>query len=99
MGPQRAFALLIEGETFSAEAALGAGLVAAVVAPQALEASAIERARRLAAKPRAALIEARRLLRGDRGEILACIDREAIAFKERLASAEAQAAFAAFLAR
>ncbi len=64
-----------------------------------MEATAQESAREIAKKPREALAIARRLIRGDPEEIVARIDKEAVAFAERLASPEAQAAFAAFLTR
>ncbi|HYE84944.1 MAG TPA: hypothetical protein VEA16_01220, partial [Vicinamibacterales bacterium] len=54
-------------------------------------------ARELAAKPRDAVLAARRLLKGDNSELLARIEKEAEVFAERLASREAQAAFAAFM--
>jgi enoyl-CoA hydratase/carnithine racemase len=99
MGHVRAFELLVLGEAFGAEQAQAAGLVTAIVAPEALEPAALAAARRLAAKPRVALRAARRLLRGDPAEVRAAIDTEARLFAERLASAEAQAAFRAFFAR
>ena len=49
--------------------------------------------------PRGRAHLARRLMRGSPDEIVARIDAEADAFKARLRSPEAQAAFAAFLAR
>ncbi len=99
MGPARAFELLCLGAPFDAEQAVAAGIVNHIVAADALEATAHEAAREIAAKPREALAIARRLIRGDPEEIVARIDKEAVAFAERLASPEAQAAFAAFLHR
>ena len=97
MGHVRAFDLLVMGKEFSAEAALQAGLVNRVVEPDQLEDAAKEAAATIAAKPRQAMMTARRLIRGDRSEILARIAAEAECFAERLASREAQAAFSAFL--
>lgn len=55
-----------------------------------------QKAAALIAKPPQALAATRRLMRGDRTPILQRIDDEAQLFRERLESAEAQAAFAAF---
>ena len=52
---------------------------------------------RLAAKPLTALSETRRLLQGDKGELLERMDEEARLFARALTSAEVQARFAAFL--
>lgn len=97
MGHQRAFALLVAGEAFTAEEARAAGLVWKVA--EAVEAEALEIARSLAAKPPAALRAARDLMRGDREEIAGRIDEEAHQFSVRLRSDEARAAFEAFMAR
>lgn len=97
MGPQRAFELLILGESFAAEKALAAGFVTAIVAADALEATALEAAGRLAAKPPGALAAARQLLRGNPDEIVARVDDEARLFGERLRSQEAREAFQAFI--
>lgn len=99
MGTARAFELLVMGADFDAEAAKAAGLVNAVVGPAELEALTLGAARRLCGLPRGAVLAARRLLKGSSAEILARIEAEAEIFAERLASAEAQAAFAAFLDR
>lgn len=99
MGHPRAFELLVMGRPLSAEAARAAGLVNAVVKTESLEAEALRAAQTIAALPREAVLAARRLLRGSQDELLRRIDDEAALFKERLASAEAQAAFAAFLGR
>ena len=97
MGHVRAFELLVMGQEFSAQAALQAGLVNRVVAPEALEDAARQAAAAIVAKPRQSLMMARRLIMGDPADILARIDAEAECFAERLTSAEAQAAFSAFL--
>jgi enoyl-CoA hydratase/carnithine racemase len=98
-GMARASAWLLAGESFSAEEAHSAGLINALVPPDALLATAREKAARLAAKPRAALLAARRFLRGERDEILARIDEEIAAFEAALATPQAQAALAAFLTK
>ncbi|SFB06855.1 Enoyl-CoA hydratase/carnithine racemase [Rhizobium sp. NFR07] len=99
MGHQRAFALLVAGEGFSAEAALEAGLVWKVVEPDAVKAETLAVAATLAKKPPQALKIARDLVRGPRDEILARMDEELVHFSTRLKSAEARAAFEAFMRR
>jgi enoyl-CoA hydratase/carnithine racemase len=74
-----------------------AGLVNTVVPAGEAEAHALAAARRIADKPRAAMLAARRLLKGDPADILARIEAEAELFAARVASPEAQAAFAAFM--
>ncbi len=56
-------------------------------------------AREIAELPVEAVAAARRLMRGAPDEIVARIDEEVELFKQRLRSAEARAAFEAFLAR
>lgn len=97
MGPQRAFEMLVLGETFTAERAHGAGLVNHLVAEEALEKATMDAAFKLAALPPEALALSRGLMRGDEAEILARIDAEAVLFGERLKSREAQEAFMAFM--
>ena len=97
MGHARAFELLALGETFSAERALAAGLVNAIVPAAELDATAHAAAKRLAAKPPEALALCRRLLRGEPHAVSARIDEEIEIFAKRLMSAEAREAFQAFL--
>jgi enoyl-CoA hydratase/carnithine racemase len=102
VGPQRlsyvrAFELLVIGEKWTAEQAHHAGLVNAVVTPAELEARAMKSAKLLAAKPRAALVEARRLLRGDQGAVVAMMDKETEAYGWLIQTPEAREAFASFL--
>ncbi|MBV9747517.1 MAG: enoyl-CoA hydratase/isomerase family protein [Acetobacteraceae bacterium] len=99
IGYQRAAALLLLGEAMGAEQALAAGLVNAVVAADVLQEHARERARAIAAKPPNALATARRLMRGDRASLEAHMRREQEAFGGAVRSAEARAAFTAFLER
>lgn len=99
MGQQRAFELLVGGIAFDAARAREAGFVSRVVAEDAVEKEAFAAAAALAAKPRRAVALSRRLIKGDPAELVARIDAEAALFAERLRSAEAQAAFAAFMAR
>ena len=99
MGPARAFALLVMGQPLNAAEAKEAGLANAVVDPAETEAAALSAARKIAALPVQAVLASRRLIRGPVEEIIGRIDDEAEAFKLRLQSPEARAAFAAFLAR
>lgn len=99
MGHARAFSLLVMGLPLSADEARQAGIVNAVVPAAALEQRTLETARAIAALPPESVRESRRLMRGAPDEIVARIDAEAEAFKTRLKSPEAHAAFAAFLGR
>lgn len=99
MGHQRAFALLVAGEGFSAEAAREAGLIWKVVEAGEVEAETLKLAASLAAKPSGALKIARDLVRGNVQDVLARMDEEMVHFSSQLKSAEARAAFGAFLQR
>jgi enoyl-CoA hydratase/carnithine racemase len=96
-GRAKAAEFLLLAEPFGAEEALGLGLVNAVVPQSELLAHAMERAAALAAKPRAALLATRRLLRGDNEAVKARMAEEMHAFSAALKSPEAHAAFQAFL--
>ena len=98
MGHQRAFELLCLGEPFDAEAAFRAGFVNRVVPADTIETDAMHAAQRLAAKPRAALVAAKRLMKtGVKERALEQMSHESVIFAELLQSAEAKEAFAAFL--
>jgi enoyl-CoA hydratase/carnithine racemase len=97
MGYPRAFELICLGEPFSAERALQAGIVNAIVPADKLEETALKAARRLAAKPRQALMTSRRLLRQGHADISAMIEEEAKAYQTLMTSPEAREAFMAFL--
>lgn len=98
MGHQRAFELLCLGEPYDAEAAHRAGFVNRVVPAAELEAEALKAAGRIAAKPRAAMRAAKRLMKiGIADRALEQMGREAVLFSELLQSAEAREAFTAFL--
>lgn len=99
MGHQRAFAMLVAGEGFSAQAALDAGLIWKIIETDAVEAETLTLAASLAKKPPQALKIARDLVRGPRNEVLARMDEELIHFSERLKSTEAREAFEAFMRR
>ena len=99
MGQARAFSLLVMGRPMNAEEAKAAGLVNTVAAPDSVEAEAMKAARAIAALPPQGVLLSRRLMRGAPDEIVARIDAEAELFKDRLQSAEARAAFEAFMMR
>lgn len=99
LGHQRAFALLGLGEGMPAGTAKAAGLIHDVVAEDVLEDAAFALAERLAAKPPEALKLARDFMRGDRADIVARIEAEGKAFRQRLSSDEARQAFMAFMSR
>ena len=96
-GMARASAWLLLAEAFSADEALAAGLVNAIIPNADLSEFAAKKSAALAAKPRAALLQARRFLRGDQDEVAARIEAELVAFKAALATPQAQAALKAFL--
>jgi len=99
MGNVRAFSLLVMGKPLSAEEAKASGIVNAIAPGGELDAQALAVAREIAALPPESVAAARRLMRGSVDEIVARIDEEVEAFKIRLASLEAQKAFAAFFDR
>ena len=98
MGYHRAFELLVMGEPFDARRALAAGLVNQVVPPEEVEEAAHRAAERLAAKPPEAVRMARRLLRGERRDVLQRIDQEASGFTDLLRSPHARDALAGYVA-
>ncbi len=97
MGYQRAFSLLVMGDSLSADAAVEAGLILTV--SDHAEEEARQAAVRLSAKPPEALRLARRFMRGDTVPLAERVEAESAAFAERLTSDEARAAFAAFFGR
>ena len=96
-GRAKAAEFLLLGEPFGAEEALRLGLVNAVLPQAELLGHALAKAAALAAKPRAALLATRRLLRGDPEALKVCMAEESHAFAAALKSPEARAAFQAFL--
>ena len=99
MGYRRAFAALVMGQPLDTKAALACGLVNVAVALDQVDAEALKTANEIAALPPEALAASRRLMRGAPDEIVARIDQEVSVFNDRLKSAEARAAFEAFLGR
>ena len=90
---------LLLGEAFDAARAREIGFVNAVVASEDLKAHALAKAKALAAKPRAALLASRKLMRGDAETLYAHMEAELAAFARALKSPEARAAFEAFAGR
>ena len=99
MGHARAFSLLVMGRPLSAADAKEAGIVNTVVDAGALDETALQAAREIAALPPNAVKLARRLMRSQDESVSERIETEAMHFKELLKSDEARAAFAAFFAR
>jgi len=99
MGHQKAFALLAAGIPFSGEDAERAGLIYKTVSAADLEPTVFAAAENLAAKPPQALAISRRLVRTDPATVTARMREEAEHFANQLKSAEALAAFQAFMAR
>jgi len=99
MGHARAFEMLVMGRPFDAEEAKAAGLINTVVPPDAVEGEAMKAAQAIAALPPQGVLTARRLMRGERSEIIARMDKETALIGERLKSPEARTAFEAFLSR
>jgi enoyl-CoA hydratase/carnithine racemase len=98
IGHLRAAELFLLGEPFGAARAAELGLVTRVVPDEHLFATAMETAKKLAAKPSGALRASRRLIKqGFIDQVKAAIDREGREFSERVRSAEAKEALSAFL--
>jgi enoyl-CoA hydratase/carnithine racemase len=98
LGAHRANAMLLLGEAMDAEAAAAAGFVT-LASAEALHAQALDAAMRLAAKPPAALVASRALIRCGTEAARAHMRLEEAAFATALAGVEAQKAFKAFLNR
>jgi enoyl-CoA hydratase/carnithine racemase len=98
MGHHRAAEALLLGEPFMAEAALEVGLVNRIVPPTEANGLAQAQARKLAAKPISALMEAKRLMKkGQMQQVLEVIDEEAQNFGRMMGEPAAREAFGAFL--
>ena len=98
IGHLRAAELFLLGEPFGAVRAAELGLVTRVVPDKKLFATAMEIAKKLAAKPGGALRASKRLLKqGFIDQVKAAVKLEGGEFSERLRSSEAKEAFSAFL--
>jgi len=99
-GYLRAAEALFLAQPFDATKAAQLGLVTAIVPDQQLLTTARDTAKKLAEKPAAALQACKRLLRGAlREQLVNAIGHEQENFAARIVSAEAKAAFAAFLGK
>jgi enoyl-CoA hydratase/carnithine racemase len=97
-GHLRAAELFLLGERFTAQHAADLGLVTRIVPDAALFETAMATARKLAAKPGGALRASKRLIkRAALGQLREAVKAELHEFVERVRSAEAQEAFAAFI--
>lgn len=97
MGHQRAFEYLVLGERFDVERAHAAGMVNRIVPAAEVEKAAIAVARRLISISNETVGLTRRLMRGDRREILARIDQEVTHIRDRLRSPLVRDAVAAYM--
>lgn len=95
-GYPRAAELLLLGEAFDAARAYELGLVNRVVAASELDAAALDVARRIAAKPKAAVLATKRLLKSPGQDVQARVMEEIELFRVQLQSAELRDAVAAF---
>jgi enoyl-CoA hydratase/carnithine racemase len=98
IGQVRAFAMFALGEIVDGQAAVACGLANAALPADEVTPRARAAAIALADKPALALQATKRLMR-EQGRLLAAIESEGREFVQRLASAEAQAAFLAFVSR
>ena len=98
IGHARAYAMFALGEPMEAAAALASGLANAVVPEGELRKKAHDAAVALSKRPAGSLTMTKRLMR-DHQRIAAQIAEEGQLFKERLQTAEAREAFAAFAER
>jgi enoyl-CoA hydratase/carnithine racemase len=96
-GRAKAAEFLLLAEPFGADEALRLGLINAVLPQSELIAQAMAKAAELAAKPRAALLATRHLLRGDAEALKTQMAEETHAFIAALKSPEVRTAFEAFL--
>lgn len=97
-GHHRAAEALLLGEGLTAEAALAAGLVNKVAAPEEIDDLAMQKARKLAAKPLTALVETKALMKGGlKAAVMMRMDEERSHFQRLLEEPAAREAFSAFL--
>jgi enoyl-CoA hydratase/carnithine racemase len=97
VGNVRAAEMLLLGDAFDAERAAHLGIINAVTQPDELMTLVMEKANALAAKPPAALRQAKALLRANIEETSERVALEANSVRESLASAEFKEAATAFL--
>lgn len=97
IGYQRSAEAFFTGAPITAEAALEVGLVNRVLPPMECNAYAAGQARRLAEKPRLALMETKRLLKAQVDQLDRCMDEEIRVFARMLQEPASREAFEAFL--
>lgn len=97
VGMAKASELILLAEPFDGEEAARLGIANRVVPAADLASVAFDAARKLAAKPPAALRASRELLRSSREDVRAAMARESTAFAQALTSDDAKKAFEAFL--
>lgn len=97
MGHQRAFEFLVLGERFDVERAYQAGLVNRIVPAADVENAALAIARKLAGRSMETAGMTRRLMRGDRREVLSRIDQEIGHILTRLRSPLARDTLVAYM--
>ncbi len=97
LGYNNAFELLVLGTPWDGARAKEAGLVNYVLPSTEVEAKAMALAHELTGKPRAALMAARRMLRGDPSAIKSAIEEETRIYTSLFTSPEAKEAFQSFL--
>ncbi|WP_233886738.1 enoyl-CoA hydratase-related protein [Paraburkholderia flagellata] len=95
IGHVRAFEMFALGEPLDAQSAVALGIANKVCANGQLRDDARRMAERIAAKPAGSLSAMKKLMR-DAETLVAQMDSESAKFQERLMSAEAREAFAAF---
>ncbi|WP_175831321.1 enoyl-CoA hydratase-related protein [Burkholderia cepacia] len=95
IGHVRAFDMFALGEPIDAQTAVTWGIANKICTRDQLSDEALRMAERLAAKPSGSL-RAMKLLMRDTEMLMAKMDSESIKFRERMISAEAMEAFAAF---
>jgi len=96
-GRRRAAAALLLNRTIRAEEAVAWGLANEIVAADSLHADAFKAARKMAAYPFGTMRAAKRLLWGDRAQLVADLEAERARFAELIAAPEARAGVDAFL--
>ena len=99
LGYHRAFELLVLGEQFDTQRGLQSGLINRVVPAEEVDSVAFGYAKALAAKPPEAVRMGRRLMRGDRRDVLTRINQEAASFVDLLRSPAALDALTMFIDR
>lgn len=97
IGHRRSMRHLVLGEPIGAEQSRAYGIVTELVDDGMALTRATEIARTICGKPRAAVLQSKRLLSTARDDVLAAIARESTAYAELLQTPETREALAAFL--